>query len=176
MIGSTIERLKNPKNVVPWLLTGWVVCAVGYFIFTNWQIEPAGQLIAVLGLLAIVVTLVRVAVTKPVYAIIIGVLFVVYMGAYAGKANWSSRTHTAEIDSPEGDTQRQITRWSAKYSGSKVAQTALAAAFAPAAMGNAILSSKIKGGEIGQWAPKHDLADSELGESIREYQKRTGRK
>ena len=65
-----------------------------------------------------------------------------------------------------------------KYANSKLKQKALAALYAPAAMGNVILSGKLKGGDIEQWVQvydKDDLQASDLKGLVEDGKKRRGK-
>ena len=176
MFGQLVEWLKNPKQPIAWIITGWVLCIVGYAVFAHWNIEPAGQIVAFLGLVAILLMLVRLSATKLIYAVICGVLFLTYVGFYRNGAKWSSSEHKAEIDEP--GKERVITQWLPTYSDSKTKQKVMTAVFAPAAMSNVILSGKLKGSDIEQWVQQYDeevLKASDLGGLVEDGKKRRGR-
>ena len=82
MFGNWLETLKNPKQPIPWIVTGWVLCGIGYLIFAHWNVEPMGQILAFLGLVAIVLMVLRLSVTKVLYAIPCGILVVAYLYFY----------------------------------------------------------------------------------------------
>ena len=176
MFGRWLEMLKNPKQPAPWIVTGWVLCGIGYAIFANWGVEPMGQIIAFLGLLAICLTLIRLSVTRLVYAILCGILVVLYVGFYVRSSNWQSSNHKADVDAP--DRERIITQWLPTYAEGKMEQKAMAVLFSPAAMGNVILSGKLKGSDIEQWVTDYDkehLKQSDIGGLIKDGKKRRGK-
>lgn len=170
MIGVCIEKLKNPKNSIPWIIAGWVFCGIGYLIFTHWRVEPLGQIFAVLGLAAILVTALRLSLTKIPYAVICAALAIGYLSFYAGKANWEKDTRVVQRE--DLDKEFQVEQWTPKY-GSGTSQKIMAFVFAPAAMGNVILSSEKKGRSFTEDLRGKDIGKySELGEGHRAHKER----
>ena len=83
MIGGMIEDLKNPKNVFPTLCIAFGAAVGGYFwsvYFRRWDV--VGDVLGFLGVAFLAFTLFRVAVTRIVFLVLVGVLVVVYGGWY----------------------------------------------------------------------------------------------
>lgn len=72
-----LDTLKNPKNAVGWIILGLALSCVGYFLLLR-NYEWLGRIVGVLGVLAILVMVVRLAVTN----LILGVIVVVLVGGY----------------------------------------------------------------------------------------------
>jgi hypothetical protein len=34
---SVIENVKNPKNAVPWIITGYILVVIGYFVWQKYD-------------------------------------------------------------------------------------------------------------------------------------------
>lgn len=168
MVGQIIERLKDPKNPVTCIIAAWVLAIIGYFIFIKLTIEPAGQLIGGLGVLWMLLTLVRLSVTKIVYAVICIVFVIIYVGVYSSKVEWKSGTRTV-TDEVFAQTKTKSVRYP-HYTGSGegVQQQVIAAVFAPAAMGNAIWEDKYAGVGIEDHVDMIKLGEhSELKEGVK---------
>ena len=134
MIGAFIENIKNPKNVVPTLICAYVAVLGGYWwtvYFGRW--EFVGQLLGFLGVLAILWTLLRVAVTRIVFGVIVVMLVGGYFYWYLGSRSVDKKPLSfAREHEP---WKREVhTRKRPKYADSGIAQKFNEAAFAPAFM------------------------------------------
>jgi len=79
MIGGMIENLKNPKNVVTTLCIAFGITVGGYFwtvYVRRWDV--VGDVVGFIGMLWLLFTLFRVAVTRVVFLVIIVVLALGY--------------------------------------------------------------------------------------------------
>jgi hypothetical protein len=82
VIGQTIERFKNPKNAVSTLVGGWILCIAAFFMFVHWEIPVIAKLIALAGMAMILVTLVRLSLTKILLLIVCAAAVFAYLAAY----------------------------------------------------------------------------------------------
>jgi len=130
-LGGTVERLKNPKNVVGWLIAGYVLVLTGYFIWGKF--EHAGRIVGFFGCLAMLIPLIRLGLTRIIYGIVIGVLLVGYYGWYCGAVSITDATRTFSYEH-EPWRNRTRTRKRPQYSDSGLTQTVTEFAFAPAFM------------------------------------------
>jgi len=134
MIGAFIENIKNPKNVVPTLICAYVAVLGGYWwtvYFGRW--EFVGQFLGFLGVLAILWTLLRVAVTRIVFGIIVVVLVGGYFYWYSKSRSVEEKTLSFEREH-EPWIREVHTRKRPKYVDNGIAQKFNEAAFAPAFM------------------------------------------
>ena len=132
MIGPMIENLKNPKNVVTTLIVGYIGAIIGYFWvarFGRW--EWVGVILGFLGILVMMWTLLRLALTKIIFGIIIGALLVVYFGWYMKSVQ--STTDTLSFNWEEAPWKKETRkRMRPKYSDTGISQSLNEFVFAPA--------------------------------------------
>lgn len=167
MIGPIIERLKDPKNPVTSIIAAWVLAIIGYFIFVKMTIEPAGQFIGGLGVLWMLLTLVRLSVTKIVYAVICIVFVILYVGVYSSQVEWKKGTRKIQNQVFAKEKTASVRYPHYTGAGKGVKQQLMAAVFAPAAMGNAMWEDKYGGVSIDDHADMIDLGNSELMEGVK---------
>ena len=134
MIGAFIENIKNPKNVVTTLIVGYLAAFGGYVwtvYFGRW--EFVGQIVGFLGVLTILWTLLRLAVTRIVFGVVIVVLVGGYFYWYLNSRGVETKQFSFEREHEQW--VREIhTRKRPKYADSGIAQKFNEAAFAPAFM------------------------------------------
>lgn len=131
MIGQTLDWLKNPKNVVPWLITGYVMALGGYILMH--KLEVAGRIIGFFGALAILVTLLRVSLTRPLVGIVLLAAVIAY-GWWYGKSVSTVEVSDTAVYEHEPWKQYVSTRKRPKYAESGMSQRTQEAIFAPAFM------------------------------------------
>jgi hypothetical protein len=138
MIGNAIEWLKNPKNIGSWLITGYVLTLGGFILMHKY--ESAGRIIGFLGSLAIIVTLVRASLTKPLIGVLIVGAAVAY-GWWYTKSVAVTEVQSSNIYEAQPWTKFVNTHKRPKYAESGIGQKAQEAIFAPAYMIDTVILS-----------------------------------
>jgi hypothetical protein len=131
MGGNIIEWMKNPKNVGSWLVSGYVLALGGYVLMHKF--ESAGQIVGFLGSLAILVTLVRASLTKPLVGVVIAAAVIGY-GWWYTKSVTMTEVHSSTVYEAQPRTKFVSTHRRPKYAESGIGQKAQEAIFAPAFM------------------------------------------
>lgn len=78
-----LDTLKSPKNAVGWIILGFVLACAGYFLLLK-NYEWLGRILGALGVLALLVVLVRLAVTHIILGVIVIALVAGYIWWYVG--------------------------------------------------------------------------------------------
>ena len=134
MIGQLIESVKNPKNVLSTLIVAYVAVFVGY-VWTVYIGRWAwlGQVIGFLGVLSMLITLVRFALTRILLGIVVAVLVGAYYYWYLGSCSVQTKSLSFDREHEPWITETH-TRKRPRYSKSGIAQKFNEAVFAPAFM------------------------------------------